>query len=209
MTKQILVCAMVSLGFDLSAHAQNNDAADAAKAPVALARKTLAARLNIDAASLEVISSTPQTWPDSSLGCGKPGSAAAQVLTPGYAIVLKAPAGNYRVHATEKYAVICDSETPLRNPRNVGLSVKGLNEKIEVARTDLAQKLGAPLAEIRVANLAPTDWPDSSMDCAIADEPVSKKPIKGYRVALRYQGRIYTYHTDLDRVRACPPVETN
>jgi hypothetical protein len=45
------------------------------------------------------------------------------------------------------------------------------------------------------------------MGCAAEGEAVEQKEIKGYRIALSYRGRTFVYHTDMERVRACPPIE--
>jgi hypothetical protein len=193
----------------LAAEPQDNGASDTAKAKAAteLARAQLASELQFDVATIEALTTEARTWPDSSLGCGKPGTMAAQVLTNGYEVMLKTTHGNYRVHVADKNAVVCGSATQWRNQRNVGLPLKELNGKIEIARADLAAKLNAPQNQISTMTFVATDWPDSSMDCAVASEQVVKKFTKGYRIALNYSGRIYTYHTDMDRVRACPAIE--
>jgi hypothetical protein len=132
---------------------------------------------------------------------------AAQVITNGYEVMLKTTRGNYRVHVADKNAVVCGTATLFRNPRNVGLPLKDMDAKIAVARADLASKLNAPQNQIRTMSFVATEWPDSSMDCAIASEQAAKRTTKGYRIALNYAGRIYTYHTDMERVRACPAIE--
>jgi hypothetical protein len=198
-----------SVGVVSTAAAQDNGAGDAAKVKAAteLARKQLASELQLDVATIEALSTEPQTWPDSSLGCGKPGTMAAQVITSGYEVLLKTPRGNYRVHTADNNVVVCGAATLWRNPRNPQVPLKELNDKIEWARADLATKLKAPQNQIRTMRFAATEWPDSSMDCAVASEQIVKKATKGYRIALNYSGRIYTYHTDMDRVRACPAIE--
>jgi hypothetical protein len=190
---------------------QDTGTIDAAKVAAAteLARNQLAHELQIDIAGIEALSTAAHTWPDSSLGCGKPGAMASQVMTPGYEVTLKSEKGNYRVHATDKYAVVCGAATQWRNPHAIGAQLKNLNIKIDEARVDLAKLLSAPLNEIHTENFVQSEWRDSSMDCVLAGEQIIKEPAKGYRIALRYAGRIYTYHTDLNRVRACPAIEVN
>jgi hypothetical protein len=195
----------------MAAESQDSGTAAAAKATAAteLARKQLASELQLEVASIEAIATEAHTWPDSSLGCGKSGTVAAQVITPGYEVMLKTPRGNYRVHVADKNAVVCGAATQWRNSHSVGPPLKNLNFKINEARADLAKKLSAPLDKISTDTFTQSEWRDSSMDCAIAGEQVVKQTTKGYRIALRYAGRIYTYHTDLDRVRACPAIEAD
>jgi hypothetical protein len=73
-----------------------------------IARKDLAARLQIDPGSIETNFVRPQTWPDASLGCPEPGMSYAQMETPGYLIELKAKDKTYTYHSDMKRAVPCD-----------------------------------------------------------------------------------------------------
>ena len=127
MGKQIAQCVWVvvlSVSASISSTAaetqDNGAAATTIVKATELARNELARELQMDAATIEAISTEPQTWPDSSLGCGKPGTQAAQVITPGYAVLLKTSRGNYRVHATDKSAVMCGAATQWRNLNRPG-----------------------------------------------------------------------------------------
>ena len=177
-----------------------------------LARSALAKHLSIDASVVQVLSSESHTWPDSSLGCGQPGTQAAQVITPGFEIVLTSPKGNYRVHTSQTRAVICGAATKWGNvertkPRGVALPLKNINMMIDAARDDLAKRLRIAAGEIEARNFIEAEWPDSSLGCPVAGEQIRKQPVRGFKLPLSYRGRVYTYHTDLNRVRPCPAIE--
>jgi hypothetical protein len=204
----------------VSSQAQDSGDGDAAKAKAAgeAARAQLARELQLETSGIEVLSTEAQTWPDSSLGCGKSGEMAAQVITDGYAVVLKTSRGNYRVHTAKNYAVVCGPATQWRTLDRRGeqrgvpgaaLPIRNINLQIDHARADLAKRLNAPENEVVMRNFVPAEWPDSSMECVVAGEEIVKQLTKGYRIALEYRGRIYPYHTDMNRVRACPAIETN
>jgi len=53
------------------------------------------------AASVQVVSVEGVDWSDSSLGCPKAGMMYAQVITPGYKIVLEAAGRTYEFHTTQ------------------------------------------------------------------------------------------------------------
>ncbi len=173
-----------------------------------IAKAQLSKQLNLDASTFKVISTTLHTWPDSSLGCRRPGKMAAQVVTTGYIVIIATNVGIHHVHATDKYAVICDRNIPLRNPRSVGLPLKNLDDMIAKARADLAEKLHTQPTLIHTLSFVNTEWPNTSMACAIEGEIVEQKATKGYRIAFSFSGRTYVYHTDMIRVRACPDIET-
>jgi hypothetical protein len=61
--------------------------------------------------------------------------------------------------------------------------------------------------QIRVVSFDPQVWLDSGMGCPSATPPVNGR-VSGYRIVLEHQGRRYTFNTDLHRVLACPPIET-
>jgi len=74
-------------------------------AAIALARKTLSARLGVSA--VQVDKAEPVDWPDASLGCPEKGMLYAQMITPGYKISLKVDGRTYPVHVGAGRAVVC------------------------------------------------------------------------------------------------------
>lgn len=84
-----------------------------AAALVAKARTDLAQRLGIQEDQIQVSSAAAVTWPDSSLGCPKPGMAYAQALVPGYLIILEAAGNAWEYHADRKSLVFyCETPQP-------------------------------------------------------------------------------------------------
>jgi len=63
-----------------------------------LAVADLAGQLGIAAEAITVRSVEAVEWNDASLGCAKPGRMYAQVITPGYRIVLEANGQSYEYH---------------------------------------------------------------------------------------------------------------
>ena len=63
-----------------------------------LAVADLAARLSVNPAAITVQVVEPIEWPDASLGCPQPGMMYAQVITPGYRIVLEVNGKSYEYH---------------------------------------------------------------------------------------------------------------
>jgi hypothetical protein len=180
-------------------------------AAIQKAKDTLAEQLTLTRKSapmdMTVKSVEPETWNDSSLGCGKPGTMAAQVITDGYVVVLNAGGRDHIVHVAETHGVVCERPVLTRKPKEP-MRVRGLDLMLQQAREDLAQRLNADPALIRVAGMKAQLWTDSGMECPRAGEEVQPGPIKGYRLSLQHQGRIYTYHTDMNDVRPCPAIET-
>jgi hypothetical protein len=74
---------------------------------VAQARADLAQRLGQSAQSFQLTRAEAVEWPDSSLGCPKPGFMYSQVVTSGYLIVLEANGKQYEYHADRRRAFLC------------------------------------------------------------------------------------------------------
>lgn len=75
---------------------------------VAMARQDLSQRTGVPASEIQVVSVTRESWRDTSLGCPEPGKAYAQVLVPGYRIVLEARGQHYQYHTSTDRVVLCD-----------------------------------------------------------------------------------------------------
>lgn len=65
----------------------------------------LAADLEVDESAIEVVSVEKRNFPDTSLGVPEPGEMYAQVVTPGYIIILEVDGETYEYHASEERVV--------------------------------------------------------------------------------------------------------
>jgi hypothetical protein len=78
---------------------------------VQLAQKDLVQRLGLAAEAIQLVSVEAVEWSDTSLGCPQPGMMYAQVITPGFRVVLKAKGQTYEYHTdTGRFAVLCGAE---------------------------------------------------------------------------------------------------
>ena len=166
------------------------------------AREKLAEHLKIAPDQIVVTRSEPQTWSDSSMGCGKPGAVALTVITEGYAVVLSAQGRAHNVHVSGSNAIVCNLQREGRS-----MNARGLDSMRERARQDLAQRLGADPAKIRLAGTQAHRWDDSGLGCPRQGEAIKAGPVDGFKLSLKYSGRTYTYHTDRQDLRPCPAIE--
>jgi hypothetical protein len=72
------------------------------------AKQDLTQRANVPADAITVVNAQPVEWRDSSLGCPIEGMMYAQVITPGYLIVLEANGQEYEYHASRTHVMYCD-----------------------------------------------------------------------------------------------------
>jgi hypothetical protein len=82
-----------------------------AEQAVRLAQEDLAQRLGLAAKAIQLVSVEAVEWSDTSLGCPQPGMVYAQVITPGFRVVLEAKRKRYEYHTdTGQCVVLCGAE---------------------------------------------------------------------------------------------------
>jgi len=78
---------------------------------IAEAKAQLAEELGIAEGTIALVRSEAVDWSDSSLGCAEPGQTYAQVITPGYRIVLAVDETRYEYHADQQRMFLCTTPT--------------------------------------------------------------------------------------------------
>jgi hypothetical protein len=82
-----------------------------AKQAIRLAREDLARRLGLAPEAIRLVSLEAVEWSDTSLGCPQPGMMYAQVITPGFRVVLEAKRQKYPYHTdASRFVVLCRGE---------------------------------------------------------------------------------------------------
>lgn len=71
------------------------------------AREALADWLRISTGEIEVIKVEQVEWPDTSLGCPEPGMVYAQVIVPGWRVVMRVGGEVYEYHSGDDHTVLC------------------------------------------------------------------------------------------------------
>jgi hypothetical protein len=78
---------------------------------VQLAKDDLARKLSVAPEAIMVVSIDAVNWPDASLGCPEPGMIYAQVITPGFLVVLESADQTYKYHSGADRIVLCEETT--------------------------------------------------------------------------------------------------
>jgi hypothetical protein len=77
------------------------------------AKEDLTRRLSISAAQIDLVEAADVMWSDSSLGCPQKGMVYADVLTPGYLIVLSVNSEEYEYHTSKGTEMVyCENPNP-------------------------------------------------------------------------------------------------
>jgi hypothetical protein len=157
----------------------------------------LAQQLGVAEEEIAVKSLEGMQWPDTSLGCPQPGMMYAQVVTPGYRVVLEVDGQVYEAHTDEGHSVVwCEEEeSAMEVPPVPGTVEPGLEGLIEMAREDLAERLSTMADEIEVLEAKGIVWPDASLGCPVPEMSYKQVPMDGALIRLQAEGKVYEYHS--------------
>lgn len=158
------------------------------------------------AEEIKVVSTEEVEWSDSSLGCPEPDGMYAQVITPGYLIVLESGANAYEYHSgtdPEGPLVQCTQDGTPALPGTLEAETQmdadsALPRLIERATEDLMQATSAAADEISVVSTEEVEWSDSSLGCPQPDQMYMQMITPGYLIVLESDGDVFEYHSATD-----------
>lgn len=153
---------------------------------VLAARTALAEKLKITLTQVQVISFSPADWPDSCLGLPDKNEMCAQVITPGYRILLQALGQVYEARTSGLAQTVRFASQPVAELTHVG----------ERVRAELALLLRAAPDAITILEVEPVQWPDSCLGIQQPKTVCLQVITPGYLVTLEYYGKLYSYHTN-------------
>jgi hypothetical protein len=73
------------------------------------------------------------------------------------------------------------------------------------AKSDLAKRAGAAVADIKTRSVEAVNWPDASLGCPQPDMMYAQVVTPGQRIVLEAGGQTYEYHSGGANVVFCPP----
>lgn len=152
------------------------------------ARQQLAAELGIDAEAVTVESFDATEWPNACLGLSAAGEMCAEVITPGYLVILNAEGETHRARTNRDGAVV-------RFEGEAG-EQGGLPAAVVAARQALARTKGASPDEIEVITYEQHEWTDSCLGLGGPNESCLQVITPGWLVTLGFDGQVYEFRTD-------------
>jgi hypothetical protein len=170
---------------------------------VALAQENLIERLGLTANEVAVTAIEPVEWRDTSLGCPQPGMMYAQVITPGYRIVIEAAGQEYTYPTDRGQKVIrCDVDSELSKEGNVNNTPtvpapidQGLQQMVALAVEDLAGRLDIGTEHIDLLEVSEVTWSDASLGCPHPEMRYKQVPMDGLLIRLSAGEQVYAYHS--------------
>jgi hypothetical protein len=120
----------------------------------------------------------------------------AQVITPGFLVVLEAGDERYEYHTNrEGTVVLCEEEAKMDMPTMPSPVETGLESHIALAKEDLAQRLSISADQMDVVEARSVVWPDASLGCPQPEMRYKQVPQDGALIRLSAEGRVYEYHS--------------
>jgi hypothetical protein len=163
--------------------------AKAGEEAVALARRTLAAKVSAAPEKLILVSVSPAQWRDSSLGCPERGLVYTPSLSSGFAIRLRDGEQEHVVHVAGGRAIVCPPQT--RSKLSPTSTVSATLKAAENVRTALAARLGLDPARVDIESTFPAG--SKSRPCAAAPETPAGA---AFVVEAKAGGQSFRYYTD-------------
>ena len=171
-----------------------------AKQIVRLALEDLARRMGVVPEAIQLVSVEAVEWSDTSLGCPQKGMMYAQVITPGYRVVLGVESRRYEYHTDAGQSVVfCEEEYMIPEPTVPSTVEPGLEGLVSLAKEDLAQRLSIGVEQIEVLEAKFVVWPDASLGCPQPGMAYRQVQRDGSLIRLSVEGRVYEYHSGAGR----------
>lgn len=173
----------------------------AANGVTAAVVEDLASRLDVAEDDLTVVGVDGVEWRDSSLGCPEPGRMYAQVITPGYRVVVQGPEATYEYHTDRSGDQMVLCQQPAGAEQRLGPTQA--RQVAERARQALANRLGVDASTISVAEVTPLALVADPAPCPGADSLSGGGP--AYQLRLEVDQQSYVYRLAGDQLLMCSP----
>lgn len=176
------------------------------------AKKDAISRFNLTEDIVRVESVVPVEWTDTSLGYPEPGKEPGKdyeiKAIRGYTILIYAKTSKdakgklYEYHSD--YSRIAPPSGPIEDlenmPRMINKSGNSPDNVVELAKKDIMLKYNVLGQDIKVINIKPVDWPDTSLGNPQPGMAYAQVITPGFIIILIDRNNTYEYYTSYDRV---------
>lgn len=159
------------------------------------AQRQLAEQLGIDVSAVQIAQIDQVEWPNACLGLEREGMNCAQVITPGFRVILEAGGQQY------EYRTNLDGS----QVRAAGVEQAGQDTDLEILRRVMARRLGVAPSEVQVGQPEAVEWSDACLGYQHPAELCAAAVTPGFRVIVSAGGNQYEVRTDAGFTRARLP----
>lgn len=172
------------------------------------ALEDLAEHAEVDVSAVRILRLERAVWTSLDLGCGEARAGEIEnAQIEGFRFVLQAGGQTYEYHTDTRSSLrLCeDAENSAERTESLLLEMDPVAaDTVAVAQRRLADQLGLPMVRIRVVDVMPVTWTDSSLGCPQPGQTYTPITIFGYRIVLMAGETEYIFHSDSTQVLACP-----
>jgi hypothetical protein len=160
-------------------------------------RRDLSRTNRILPSKLSVVTSSPQTWPDTCLGLSKPGAVCGQMLVDGWRVVMSDGRQNwsYRTDSTGNTVRLESQETPSKDQETPSSS--NLPNSVSKAVLQAAAgQLGVPSSQVQIKQAQQQTWSDGCLNLPSPVELCASALTPGWRVIVEGKQQRLVYHSN-------------
>ncbi len=163
-----------------------------ADVPSAAVQEFLVSELGVALGDVQVIQADPMEFSDSCLGLGGPEELCAQVITPGWIVVVDVQGETYVAHTDE-----LGQQVRLAGDAATGDGADGAADAPSAAVQEfLVDELGVGLGDVQVVSAEQTEFRDGCLGLGGPEESCIQAITPGWIVTVDVQGQTYVAHTD-------------
>lgn len=169
----------------LAVEAETGDGSDTISAAV---QEFLSAELGVALGDVQIVSAAPAEFTDSCLGLGGAAELCAQVMTPGWLVMVDVAGQPYEVHTDatgEQVRVAGDAPAG-----------DGSDTASAAVQEFLSAQLGVALGDVQVISAEPVEFSDGCLGLGRPDESCLQAITPGWIIRVNVAGQEYEAHTD-------------
>lgn len=165
------------------------------------AQKQLANALNIAESEIQILSVQQDQWPNACLGLAQTGETCAQVVTPGWKVIVDVAGQQYEIRANQDGSVIRyqmlggNQATPTPYDGNQGNMVP---PALQSAQQQLINELGVVASQVKIVQIEQVNWPNACLGLAQPGETCAQVVTPGWKAVVDVSGQQYEIRANQD-----------
>ena len=168
---------------------------------IANAQKELAGAINVAESEIQILSVQQVQWPNACLGLAQPGEACAQVVTPGYKIVVDVAGRQYEIRTNQDGSVIRyqilngNQATPTPYDGNQG---NMLPPALQSAQQQFLNELDVAASQVKIVQIEQVQWPNACLGLPQPGETCAQVVTPGWKAVVDAAGQQYEIRANED-----------
>lgn len=160
--------------------------------------RTAAAVAEVPKEQVTIVEVVPTDFPSTALGCPEPGRAYAEVIVPGYVVIVEAGGERYEFHTDAEGSQVVRCLEPSSVDRGIEEpSMPASEALIEDAKELVSRETGVDAADLTLLESESVEWSDASLGCPQPGMMYAQVITPGFRLVFEGPtGEQFAVHTD-------------